>query len=231
LNVDSAAAAKIISRHEGQDVYLPQIEAFDVLRAYGIGAPAALSVSAAGDLKSAAAKVGFPCVLKVDAEDVVHKSDAGGVVLDIADEAALQQAFGRMQDQFSGKNATFLLMAQENAGSEIIIGIKAAPGLGSLVMFGLGGIFVEVMQDVVVAVAPLSRPEAQDMMQQIKGFPVLAGLRGQPGVDLDAVTDILLRVSRLAADFPAISEMDLNPLFVYPAGSPPVAVDVRLKVS
>ncbi|MFH1842539.1 MAG: acetate--CoA ligase family protein, partial [bacterium] len=107
---------------------------------------------------------------------------------------------------------------------------KTAPGLGSMLLFGLGGIFVEVMQDVVVAVAPLSRPEALEMMQGIKGYPLLTGVRGEVSADLEAVADLLLRASRLAADFPAITEMDLNPIFVYEQGTIPAVVDVRIKV-
>ena len=112
----------------------------------------------------------------------------------------------------------------------MIIGAKESPGLGALVLFGLGGIFVEVMKDVVVSLAPLSRPEARAMLRAVKGFPILQGLRGAPGADLAALEDLLLRVSRLAADFPAIAEMDLNPILVYPVGTPPAAVDVRLRV-
>jgi acyl-CoA synthetase (NDP forming) len=96
-------------------------------------------------------------------------------------------------------------------------------------MFGLGGVLVEVMKDVTVAVAPLSRPEAREAMVSIKGYPVLEGVRGRGGVDLDAVEDLLLRVSRLAADFPQITELDLNPIVVYAKGAPAV-VDVRMKV-
>ena len=136
-----------------------------------------------------------------------------------------------MSKRFAGKSASYLLMEQRTPGRELIIGATAAPGLGSLVMFGLGGIFVEVMKDVIVGVAPLSSPEAREMMCGIKGFPVLEGLRGEAGADLDAVEDLLLRVSRLAADFPRIVEMDLTPIFVYPAGTAPAVVDVRLKVS
>jgi acetyltransferase len=135
-----------------------------------------------------------------------------------------------MSDRFAPQDATYLIMEQKPAGREIIVGVKAAPGLGSLVMFGLGGVFVEVMKDVVVAVAPLSRPEAREAMRQIKGFSVLTGIRGEPGVDLAAVEELLLRVSRLAADFPSITEMDLNPVLTYPVGTVPAAVDVRLKV-
>ncbi len=230
LDVDRAAAGDIVGRHAGQGRYLPQAEAFALLRAYGVPVPRVAAVDGKGGLAAAAAKVGFPCVLKVDAADVVHKSDAGGVVLGLADLGALEQAFASMRAAFAGPDVSFLLMEQKEPGQELIIGAKAAPGLGSLVMFGLGGVFVEVLKDVGVAVAPLSRPEARELMGSIRALPLLEGLRGRPGVDLDAVMDLLLRVSRLAADFPGISEMDLNPVFAYPAGRAPAAVDVRIKV-
>ncbi|MBL6974896.1 MAG: acetate--CoA ligase family protein [Deltaproteobacteria bacterium] len=229
LEVDRAAAETVVKRYEGKDVYLPQLDAFAILAAYGIPVPKVAGINGEGDLAAAAAKVGFPCVLKVDSADVIHKSDEGGVILDIGDEQALAQAYGDMKDRFAGVNPTFILMELKPAGTEIIIGATASPGLGSLVMFGLGGIFVEVMKDVIVAVAPLSRPEAREMMTGIKGYPVLEGVRGK-AVDLAAVEDLLLRTSRLAADFPSIVEMDLNPIFTYPEGMAPAAVDVRVKV-
>ncbi len=228
LKTDKAAAGAIIKRYEGKDIYIPQVEAFGLLSAYGIPVPRVVQLN--GDLAGAAKKVGFPCALKVDSPEVIHKSDEGGVVLNIQDEKALAAAYDKMQGRFAGKNAAFVLMEQKPAGQEIIIGATAAPGLGSLVMFGLGGIFVEVMKDVVVGLAPLSRPEARELMRGIKGFPVLEGIRGKEGVDLNAIEDLLLRLSRLAADFPSITEMDLNPIFAYPAGTAPAAVDVRLKV-
>jgi acyl-CoA synthetase (NDP forming) len=98
-------------------------------------------------------------------------------------------------------------------------------------MFGLGGIFVEVMKDVVFGLAPLGRAEAARMVRAIKGHPLLAGVRGQPGVDLPALEELLLRVSRLCADFPEIVELDLNPVIAYPAGTAPAAVDVRAKIA
>ncbi|NOZ01801.1 MAG: CoA-binding protein, partial [Deltaproteobacteria bacterium] len=193
--------------------------------------PRVAAIAGEVDLAAAAGKVGFPCVLKVDSADVIHKSDEGGVVLDIGDADSLADAFTDMKARFTGGNPSFLVMEQKQAGTELIIGATASPGLGSLVMFGLGGIFVEVLKDVVVAVSPLSRPEAREMMEGIQGYPVLEGVRGKPGVDLTAVEDLLIRVSRLAADFPSITEMDLNPIFAYPKGTPPAAVDVRIKVS
>ena len=231
LKVDRAAAAAIVARHAGEDAYLPQAEALALLAAYGLPVPAYAAVAGEADLAAAAKTTGFPCVLKVDSEAVVHKSDEGGVVLNIADAAELKAAFERMRKRFAGKDAGYLLMEQKAPGREVILGVTASPGLGSLVLFGLGGIFVEVMKDVVVDVAPLSAAEAREMLRGIKGYPVLEGIRGETGVDLGALEDLLLRVSRLAADFPQISEMDLNPIFAYPAGTPPAAVDVRLKVT
>jgi len=228
LEVDEAAARKVIEPHEGQDAYLPQAEAFRVLAAYGIPVPRVAAIGGPGDLAAAGKAVGFPCVLKVDSADVVHKSDAGGVVLNIADAKALEAAFKEMAKRFEGMTARYVLLEQKPAGHEIVAGVTESSGLGSLVMFGLGGIFVELMKDVVFGVAPLSRPEARRMIHSIKGFPLLEGMRGDKGVDLAALEDLLCRVSRLAADFPGITEMDLNPILGYPDGS--VAVDVRMKV-
>jgi acetyltransferase len=228
IDADRAAAEKVIKPFEGQDAYLPQVEAFKVLSAYGIPVPKVAAIGGPGDLAAAARQVGFPCVLKVDSVHVIHKSDAGGVVLNIADAQALDAAFAEMAKRFEGMEASYLLLEQKPAGHEIVAGVTESPGLGSLVMFGLGGIFVEVMKDVVFGVAPLSRPEAGRMVRAIKGLPVLEGIRGDKGVDLVAVEDLLLRVSRLAADFPGITEMDLNPVLGYPDGT--IAVDVRMKV-
>jgi acetyltransferase len=151
-------------------------------------------------------------------------------VLGIADQAALEKAFAEMSGKFGGKKASYVLQEQKDPGREIIIGATESPGLGSLVMFGLGGIFVEVMKDVSFAVAPLSKVEAQSMMREIKGFPMLEGVRGEAGVDLEAVGDLLCRVARLAANHPEIVEMDLNPVFAYTKGTKPAAVDVRMRV-
>jgi len=227
LEVERDAAEAIVARHRGSNAFLPQAEAFALLAAYGIPAPKVARVEAAADLTAAAETVGFPCVLKVDSAEVVHKSDEGGVALGISDLAELKSAFKAMSGRFA-KGASYIVQEQRPAGREIIIGATESPGLGSLVMFGLGGIFVEVMKDVAFAVAPLSRPEARELMRAIKGFPLLEGVRGEPGVDLAAVEELLLRVSRLAADFPSLVEMDLNPIFAYPAGAS--AVDVRIRV-
>jgi len=185
-------------------------------------------VEGEGDLIAAAAEVGFPCVLKVDSTEVVHKSDEGGVVLGISSPDELTQAFAEMNKNFAGKDAGFVVQEQRPGAREIIIGATESPGLGHLVMFGLGGIFVEVMKDVAFALAPLSRPEARTLMRGITGFPILEGVRGELPADLEAIEEMLLRVSRLVADHPRITELDLNPVLVTPKGA--CAVDVRLGV-
>jgi acetyltransferase len=228
ISVDRAAAEEILRAHEGRDAYLPQTDAFAILAAYGIPTPKVRPVLGDDDLDAVAADVGFPCVLKVDSADVIHKSDEGGVVLGISDREALAKGVTDLTERFAGMDATLIIQEQKPAGREIIIGATESPGLGHLVMFGLGGIFVEVMKDVAFALAPLSRLEARVMMREIKGFPILEGVRGETPVDLEAIEDLLLRVSLLVADHPQITELDLNPVFATPKGA--CAVDVRLKV-
>lgn len=230
LAVERAAVDAIVGRYRGTNAFMSQADAFALLQAYGVPVPLWAVVEGPQDLAAAAATVGFPCVLKVDSADVLHKSDEGGVALGIGDLATLDSAFAVMVARLPGRRASYLLQAQRPAGREVIVGVSEAPGLGSLVMFGLGGVFVEIMKDVVFAVAPLSRPEARAMVRKLKGFPLLEGARGQAGVDLDAVEDLLCRVGRLAADLPEIAEMDLNPILLYPVGTPPAAVDVRIRV-
>jgi acetyltransferase len=226
FEIDRERADAIVSKYAGKDGYLPQADAYDLLNVYGIPTAKAALVTAAEHLEPAAEMIGFPCVLKVDSPDVVHKSDEGGVVLGLTNGEALLQAFNAMKDKFG--DVGFLLQEQKDPGRELIVGATEAPGLGTLVMFGLGGIFVEVMKDVSFAVAPLSRPEAGELMKEIKAYPVLEGVRGEPGVDLDALTDLLCRVGRLTADYPGITEMDLNPVFAYADGV--ATVDVRMKI-
>jgi len=222
-------AAKILAPYEGTGHYVSQLHAFDLLASYGIAVPRRAPVREKDDLTAAAAEVGFPCVLKVDAADVVHKSAVGGVVLDIRDEHMLRQAWEQMRRRF-GPGVDMLLLEQMPGGCEVIVGSTEAPGLGALVMFGLGGVFVEAMKDVVFSVAPLTDREADEMILGIRGSAVLDGVRGQPGVHREALRDLLLRASALVADFPCLAEMDLNPVIAYPAGRAPTAVDVRVRV-
>jgi len=231
LDVDTSRAKALLNKYEGKDLFLPQADVFELLNIYGVNAVTTVNIETAGDLEAAAGATGFPCVLKVDSASVVHKSDAGGVALNLSDMAALKQAFNSMKDKFTGDDIKFVLQQQKPEGREVIIGAKAQIGLDPLIMFGLGGVFVEAMKDVVFRLAPLSTDEALDMINRIKGLPILTGTRGLPPVDMDGLADMLVRLSRLAADFPQIDEIDLNPVFAYSKGDAPVAVDARLRVA
>jgi acetyltransferase len=227
---NKAKAESILSKYAGEEKFLPQDEVFELLDAYGIPAARSAKVGNLGSLKQAAADMTYPLVLKVDSEEVVHKSDVGGVKLNLADENALVAAYDEMSAKFTQYNPQWLLQEQLNGDHEVIMGLKANDGgLNSSIMFGLGGVFVETLKDVQFRLAPLSEQEAFDMIKSIKGYPILEGARGMADADTDKLAEILIRLSRLAADFPSIDEMDLNPVFAFEKGKGAAVVDARLK--
>ena len=229
IGVDRAGAAGIIDRYKGKDIFLPQPEVFDLLRFYGIPTVETVKIKDRAELENAVQKIDFPVVLKVDSETVVHKSDAGGVALGLKDMDALQAAFEEMAKKFQAHQPQFVLQKYLDSGKEVIIGAKGNEGISPLVMFGLGGIFVETLKDVQFRQSPLTKKEALEMIQAIKGYPILEGTRGEKGADIDRLVEILIRFSRLISDFPDIDEFDLNPIFVFPAGLGAAVVDARLK--
>jgi len=228
IDVDKAKAEKILAGSD--EGYITQADAYGVLDAYGIPSARFMKISDARGLKAAAKELNFPVVLKVDARDIVHKSDAGGLALDIADEVELAAVFKEMSEKFKKHKPSFIVQEQLGEAVETIIGVNNTEGVGPIIMFGLGGIFVEVMKDVQFRLSPLSRQDAEGMIRGIKGYPILEGVRGRKGADVESLVDILLRVSRLANDFPRIEEMDLNPIFSFGAGEGSRVVDVRLKL-
>jgi acyl-CoA synthetase (NDP forming) len=204
--------------------FIPQAKAYEVLAAYAI--PAARTVSVAAGTENLP-DVPFPAVLKVDSESVVHKSDEGGVVLNLEGREALRNAYTDMSGRFS--DANFIIQEQCAEGTEVIIGIKREEGIGPVLMFGLGGVHVELLKDVSFRLAPLSEADAARMVRQIRSFPLLAGGRGIKAADIEALERLLVSVSQMAMDLPEISEMDLNPVIVYPKGKGAKVVDVRIK--
>jgi acetate---CoA ligase (ADP-forming) len=218
---DRARAQGILAK--APDGFISQADAFEILSAYGIPVPATGRV-VGGKIP---AGVKFPAVLKVDSEKVVHKSDAGGVVLNIAGETQLQQEVARMAARFPGAN--LIVQEQCASGTELIIGLKREPGVGPVLMFGLGGIYVEVLKDVSFRLAPVSEAGAARMVREIRSFSLLTGVRGLPAADVAAIERLLISVSQMAIDLPEIAEMDLNPVFAYPQGQGVKAVDVRIK--
>lgn len=203
--------------------FISQVEAFDILNAYNI--PAAQTYAMMDGKIPASVK--YPAVLKVDSDKVVHKSDAGGVALNIAGEEELKKTYSRMSGNFPGAN--FIVQEQCPQGTEIIVGLKREAGVGPVLMFGLGGIHVETLKDVSFRMAPLTEGGAARMVREIRSFPMLQKSRGVPAADVAAIEKLLIAVSQLAVDNPEIEEMDLNPIMVYPEGKGVKVVDVRIK--
>lgn len=193
--------------------------------AYGLRiVPGGLARSA-DEAVAIAERVGWPVVLKLSDPNLPHKSDVGGVLLDVPDVAAVRKGFRRlMRKGAEGVNVQAML----RGGREVVIGVASDPAYGPILMFGLGGIFVEVLKDVSFAVCPVSDVRARELVRDIKGYPILRGVRGQEGVDEDALVEVIQRVSQMALDMPEIAELEYNPLLAFPDGV--VAVDMRARV-
>jgi acetyl coenzyme A synthetase (ADP forming)-like protein len=231
FKVDKTKAGSIFKRYKRKEVFLPQLDVFEILKSYGIPAVRTGSFKEKEDLERAAKKIGYPLVLKVDSEKIIHKTESGGVVLNLQDEKVLKAAYGKMARKFANAKPSYILQEYIDTGTEVIMGVKRNKGLNPTMMFGLGGIFVETMKDVQFRLAPLSPEDAMEMICSIKGFPILAGTRGEKPADIDKLADILIRLSQLATDFPEIDEMDLNPVFAFEKGKGSAVVDARLKVA
>jgi acyl-CoA synthetase (NDP forming) len=205
---------------------LPAVEVYKVLAAYGIVAANWRVVDSADQAEKAAEEIGFPVVVKADSESIVHKSDVGGVAMDLKDRSAVRAAIEGMKRRLGAKGLRFLVQEYLPGGMEIIIGAKAEEELGHLVMFGLGGIYVEVLEDVVFKLAPVTTVEVREMLSSIKAAPLLKGVRGRTGVDQQGVAEIIQRLSQLVTDLPVIQEVDLNPVIA--CGDRVAVVDARI---
>jgi acyl-CoA synthetase (NDP forming) len=176
-------------------------------------------------------KIGFPVVLKIASPDVIHKSDSGGVKLSLNNVAGVKKAYGEIMERVRElyPNAVIngiTVQKMARPGTEVIVGTSKDPQFGPVIMFGLGGIFVEVLKDVSFRVIPLNRRDAQEMIKEIKGYPLLQGMRGKEPVNIRVLVDIILKISNLIEGNPQIKELELNPIFAYGDGA--VAVDARI---
>jgi acetyltransferase len=212
------------------DGWLSGADCENLLMCYGIPHARSSWTDSVEAAVKAAREIGFPVVLKSEAAGVVHKSEAGAVAVGIVDEDRLRAEAGRMLSSFAGKFPKLQVQEMLSGGVEIIAGVTAIPGLGHSVMFGLGGVFVEVMKDVRFALAPMSDEDAKRTVRGIKGSRVLEGVRGGPPADIAAVEGILLRLSALVTDNPAIKELDLNPVMVFAEGKGAKVADVRVRI-
>lgn len=179
----------------------------------------------------AAERIGFPVVLKIVSPDIVHKSDVGGVVVNLKDADDVRGAFGQIMKNVRKHNVKakivgVLVQEMAPASTEVIVGSVKDPQFGPALMFGLGGIFVEVLKDVAFRIAPIIEEEAREMISEVKAYPLLKGYRDSPPADIDAIVKILLSTSRLVTEHQEIKELDLNPIMVYEKGA--ITVDARI---
>ena len=210
---------------------LMEHESKEVLRAYLIPTTREKVAKAAEEAVSFAEDIGYPVVLKVCSPQITHKSEAGGVIIGLKTSEEVSAAFREVMEnarKYSPNVEVVGVSVQNMAppGQEVIVGMIKDAQFGSVLMFGLGGVFAEVLKDVAFRLAPLSRADALEMIREVKGFEILNGLRGREPADLNAIVDTLLKVSKLVEGFPAIREMDINPVLVYRKGA--VAVDARI---
>jgi acetate---CoA ligase (ADP-forming) len=213
-----------------------EAEAKSILKAYGFNVTPGRLVTDAEEAVALAEKIGFPIAMKIASPDVIHKSDMGGVRLNLTTPSAVQDAFDLMMLRIRKRLPKALIHGaymerMANPGREVILGMTRDPQFGPMLMFGLGGIFVEVMKDVTFHIAPITEDEAMQMLEQTKSFGLLKGVRGQASVDLNAIATALQRISQLVTDFPQITEMDINPFMVGEPGVDSVVADARITLS
>jgi len=232
--VNRRKADQIIGRSLRRgETLIGEAESKEILEAYGFRTPRGSEAVTADQAVGAADQIGYPVVLKVWSPDISHKSDVGGVRLGLEDARQVRDAFDLMMYRIprDAPDAAILgVVVQEmcRSGQEVILGMSRDPQFGPIMMFGLGGTLVEALEDVSFYLAPLTVEEAKTMLVNTKTYRLLKGVRGQEGVDIDAIAEGLRRLSQLVTEFPQIQEMEINPLMVGPTGTTPVAVDARI---
>lgn len=231
---------------EEKRLNLVDLEVKEILSAYGFNFPHSGLAKTAEEAVSLAGEIGYPVALKISSPEILHKTDFGGVRLNLMNKEAVCDAFEAMVlrcQRFFPQAEICGCVVQEmvEKGIEVILGLHRDVQFGPLVMFGLGGIYVEILKDISFRVAPFSLEEAKEMLKEIKGYPLLQGVRGDKGVDVDALADLIVRLGQVALDFPEIMELDINPLFVYPVrngrlsngvypNKEPIVVDAKMTI-
>lgn len=218
------------AKKEGR-TYLTEIESKEVLGSIGVGATKAVLATSKKEAQAAGRKMGYPVVLKIVSPDIVHKSDVGGVKLNLESPTAIGKAYDEIMASVKKKERKariegVAVQKMAKPGVEVIVGMSKDATFGPVIMFGLGGIMVEVMKDVSFRIVPLLRRDAREMIKEIKGYPLLNGYRGSDPVDVKKLEEIILKVSAFADKHPEVKEMDLNPIYAYKDGA--IAVDARI---
>ncbi len=222
---------RIIEKAKKEKRPLLETEAKELLRGYKISVPDFKLIKSEEEIAELAKEINFPIVMKIVSPDIIHKSDAGGVKVGIKDEeeaiAAYQEIIFKAT-KYNKRAQIYGVIAYTMIpqATEIIIGMMKDPHFGPVIMFGLGGIFVEVLKDVSFRILPIEERDAREMITEIKGYEILKGVRGEGPKDIKAIKNLLLKISQLALENPEISEIDLNPVFVFEKGLQ--VIDVRM---
>ncbi len=236
LDHDSKKAGRIIEKHlDSGKTILGELEGSRLLECYGFNV---LPMDLAKDSDTAcriAAQIGYPVVMKIVSDDILHKSDAGGVIVGVNDDEGVKSAFETIMENARTHNPDaeiegVLVQKLAPKGREVILGLSKDPVFGHAVMFGLGGIFVEVYKDVVFRLSPMGRNVARRMIKSIKGYPILKGLRGEKPSDIEAIEKHIVSLKALADDYPMIMELDINPLIVHEEGMGATVADVIIRL-
>lgn len=202
--------------------FLTEEEGRDILRAYGVKAPQEKLVATRDKVVQASREIGYPVVMKVSSPDISHKTDVGGVVTGISSDKAAKNAFDQIYANVNRRmpqaRIDGVIVQEMVQGEEVIVGATCDPQFGPFVTFGLGGLYVEVLKDVSHRIAPITFAEAKKMISEIKAYPILLGARGRKALDIDALADVILRVSQISQDFTQIQEVEINPLIVQEDG-------------
>lgn len=232
--VDQARVRTLFDRmREAGRVELGELEAREVIEAYGMRLPQSRLARSPDEAVQIATEIGFPVVMKISSPDILHKSDVGGVKVGVADAAAVRDTFELIEyraRKYSPNARIWGVLVQEmiRKGRELLVGVNRDPQFGPLVAVGMGGIYVEVLRDVAFRLAPISKQEVAAQIRSIRTFPLLRGVRGEPPADIASVEEVVLRVSQLVTDFPEIVEMDINPLVVHNRGEGAIVLDARI---
>jgi acyl-CoA synthetase (NDP forming)/GNAT superfamily N-acetyltransferase len=231
-DVDTEAAREIVHAFLAKQPaggWLPEYDVIDLLARYHIPRVLTRITRTEDDAVTAAAQAGYPVALKAVVPGLTHKTDAGGVLLDLRTEAGVRSGYRQLADRFGDRLDSVELEPMITGGTEVIVGVRDDQMFGPLVVFGLGGVATEVLADHAARLSPLTEADADTLINSIRSAPLLHGHRGSPAADLGALRDVLLRVSRLTDDLPEIAELDLNPVIARPDSA--VAVDARIRVA
>jgi len=220
------------ARAEGRRKLLEH-EALKLCELYGLPVPGYGLARSEEEAVELAERVGYPVVLKVVSPDISHKSDVGGVILGVRSAEEVRSSYRRILENVKARAPGsrvhgVLVQRMAKPDLEVIVGGIRDPVFGPVVMFGLGGVFVEVLKDVSFRVAPLSDADVDDMVREVRGYRILEGFRGSPPRDLDALKRVILGVSRMMVEVGEIAELDLNPVILYPRGEGALIVDARI---